>query len=122
MLFVWEIAHLFPPQILCIGYSNLWQVYGYDREVSDGMMCLTNTSPYSSETDQYAQQAMTPAGYYRDDRIVRDRPDGDCDQDGSILCTDGGQKFDICDPGGWVRMGSVADGTICEYGRIVARN
>lgn len=85
-------------------------------------MCLTYTSPYSSETDEYAQQALTPAGYYRDDRIVRDRPDGDCDDDGSLMCTDGGQQFDICDHGGYIRMGSVANGTTCENGQIVASN
>lgn len=95
-------------------------IYVYPRDVSEGMMCLTWLSRYTSETREHAQQALTPSGYYRDDRIVRERPDGDCDVDGSILCTDGGQQFDICDHGGWVRMGSVAEGTVCRNGRIVA--
>lgn len=101
------------------GDGSAW-VYGYGRQVADGMMCLTSTSPYSAETDEYAQQALTPAGYYRDDRIVRERPDGDCDVDGAVLCTDGGQRFSVCDHGGWVRMGSVAEGTVCRDGRMVA--
>lgn len=97
-------------------------VYGWPRDVSAGMLCLTSLSPYSSQTDQYAQQALTPDGYYRDDRIIRDRPDGDCDRDGSFMCTDDGQQFSVCDQGGWVRMGRVAEGTTCEDGHIVAIN
>lgn len=95
-------------------------VYGYERDVSDGMMCFASLSPYSGQTDQYAQQALTPAGYYRDDRIIRDRPLGDCDADGALTCTDEGQGFAICDHGGLVDMGDVAQGTRCEDGRIIA--
>jgi len=95
-------------------------VYDYQRNVSAGMECLPYLSPYSSQTSQFAQQAMTPQGYYRDDRVVRARPDGDCDEDGSIMCTDGRQQFDVCDQGGYVQMGAVAQGTTCENGQIVA--
>ena len=98
--------------------STSW-VYEYPRHVAAGMECLGLLSPYSSETSQYAQQGMTPDGYYRDDRIVRARPDGDCSLDGAIKCTYGGQRFDVCDQGGWVRMGPVASGTRCANGQIV---
>ena len=110
--------------------SNTWQtcdqdasadwVYNSPRDVADGMECLPYLSPYSSQTSQYSQQGAVPQRYYRDDRIVRARPDGDCSDDGSILCTDGGTMFDVCDHGGWVRMGPVAAGTTCENGQIVA--
>ena len=98
--------------------SNAW-VYGYPRNVSAGMECITYLSPYSSGTSQYAQQALTSHGYYRDDRIVRARPDGDCDDPGSIKCIDDGQQFEVCDQGGWVAMGPVAAGTTCSNGEIV---
>lgn len=100
--------------------SASW-VYDYPRNVSAGMECLPYLSPYTNDTSQYAQQAMAPNGYYRDDRVVRARPDGDCDDEGSIMCTDGGQQFDVCDQGGWVEMGAVANGTMCVgSGHIVA--
>ena len=95
-------------------------IYDYPRDVSAGMECLSYLSPYSSDTQQYAQQGQTESGYYRDDRVVRARPDGDCSDEGSIQCTDGGQQFDMCDQGGWVEMGAVANGTMCENGEIVS--
>lgn len=94
-------------------------VYGYSRTVAAGMMCLPYLSPYSNTTDEYGQQANVESGSYRDDRIVRARPDGDCDVDGSLQCTDGGTQFLVCDHGGWVRMGAVAAGTTCTGGTIV---
>jgi hypothetical protein len=104
----------------CDYNSSASWVYDYPRNVSAGMECLPYLSPYSSQTSQHEQQATTPTGYYRDDRIVRARPDGDCNDDGSIQCTDGGQMFDMCDQGGWVEMGPVAPGTVCQNGQIVA--
>ncbi|KAI7198764.1 hypothetical protein KC352_g20233 [Hortaea werneckii] len=101
------------------GSSEEW-TYGYPRAVADGMECLTNLAPYSDSTAQYRQQGQTSAGYYRDDRYVRARPDGDCDEEGSILCTESGSAFDVCDQGGWVLMGAVAEGTQCRNGEIVA--
>lgn len=95
-------------------------VYDYPRQVAAGMSCISFLSPYSSDNSEYAQQALTPNGYYRDDRIVRARPDGDCSSPGAILCRDSGQQFDVCDQGGWVRMGPVAAGTVCQGGQIVA--
>ncbi|KAK0367348.1 hypothetical protein LTR94_000345 [Friedmanniomyces endolithicus] len=100
-------------------YSSTSWVYDYPRTVAAGMMCLPNLTPYSSQTDQSGQQASTPQGYYRDDRMVRARPDGSCSTEGAIECTNGGSSFDICDQGGWVQMGSVASGTTCENGQIV---
>lgn len=93
-------------------------IYEYPRKVADGMQCITFLSPYSSDTSQHGQQGRTPQGYYRDDRIVRARPDGDCSQDGAIKCTSS-QTFEVCDQGGWVVMGQVASGASCEDGHIV---
>lgn len=117
-----------PGTFICTDF-NTWQtcdqsvsgwVYNSPRDVAAGMECLPFLSPYSGSTSQHAQQGNVRQGYYRDDRIVRARPDGDCNDDGSILCTDGGTMFDICDHGGWVRMGPVAAGTTCQNGGIVA--
>lgn len=83
-------------------------------------MCIPNISPYSASTNAYAQQADTTSGYYRDDRIGRSQPDGTCTTDGSIGCTNSGSQFEICDQGGWIDMGSVASGTTCVNGQIVA--
>ena len=96
--------------------------YGHidPRQVSTGMSCITFVSPYSSSTQQYAQQAQTQQGHYRDDRMVRSRPDGDCSPDGSVQCTNGGQGFEVCDQGGWVDMGMVAQGTMCSNAQIVS--
>ena len=99
--------------------SNAW-VYTSPRKVAAGMECLPFLTPYSSSSEQYAQQNKAPQGYYRDDRYVRERPDRDCDKDGSLMCTDGGKSYSVCDHGGWVRMGSVADGTVCRNGAIEA--
>jgi hypothetical protein len=62
----------------------------------------------------------TPPGYYRDDQYVRARPYGSCDNDGSIRCVRGGYGWLMCDQGGWIDMGSVADGTRCVDGHIGA--
>lgn len=99
--------------------SQTW-VYVSERPVAAGMECLPFLSPYNSQTQQYAQQGSVAGGSYRDDRIVRARPDGDCSVDGSLQCTDGGTQFEVCDQGGWVRMGAVAAGTTCTDGKIVA--
>lgn len=45
--------------------------YDYPRQVADGMQCQPSLSPYDSDTIQYAQQAQTPSGYYRNDQYVR---------------------------------------------------
>jgi hypothetical protein len=97
--------------------SNAW-VYTYPRKVAAGMECLPFLTPYSASSEQYAQQNKAPQGYYRDDRYVRERSDGDCDKNGSLMCRDGGKSYSVCDNGGWVRMGSVADGTVCRDGAI----
>lgn len=118
-----------PGTFICTD-ANTWQtcdynaaqqwVYKSPRTVAAGMMCLPYLSTYTSSNKQYAQQANVASGSYRDDRIVRTTPDGDCSQDGSLQCTGGGTTFDICDQGGWVQMGSVAAGTKCSNRAIVA--
>jgi len=95
-------------------------IYDYPRTVAAGMECITFLSPYSSDTNEYAQQANTPPGYYRDDRYARSQPDGTCTDEGALECTSGGSDFWICDQGAWVDMGSVAAGTTCRNGQIVA--
>ena len=95
-------------------------IYDYPRAVADGMECVTFTSPYTSSNEQYAQQAGTPAGYYRDDRYVRAQTYGTCSEDGALECGSDGSTFLICDQGAWVNMGSVAAGTSCQNGQIVA--
>lgn len=82
--------------------------YLYPLPVAAGMQCLPS---YSTDVSN---------GLYRDDEIVRARPDGGCDVEGSMLCTDGGNQFEVCEDGGWVDMGNVAAGTVCEDGKIVA--
>lgn len=89
------------------------------RTVADGMECLPFLSPLSSATTQYGQMPGAPQGYFRDDRYVRSRPDGSCDTDGALQCNSS-SDFWICDQGGWVDMGSVADGTVCQGNQIVA--
>jgi hypothetical protein len=37
----------------------------------------------------------------------------------TILCSDDGASFSVCDHAAWVLMGSVAPGTICSNGKIV---
>jgi hypothetical protein len=98
--------------------STAW-VYTSPRKVAAGMECLPFLAPYSASSEQYAQQNKSPQGYYRDDRYVRARPDGDCDTNGSLMCTDGGKSYSVCDQSGWVRMGSVAGGMVCRDGAIV---
>ena len=102
----------------CDYNANAELVYGYPRQVAAGMECITFLSPYSGGTSQQGQQGLTPKSFYRDDRVVRARPDGDCSQDGAIKCTSS-QTFEVCDQGGWVDMGSVPAGQQCENGNIV---
>lgn len=93
-----------------------WQL---PRSVAAGMMCLPFLSPQSSAVEYFGQMPGAPDGYFRDDRYVRARPDGSCDVDGALQCNGPGD-FWICDQGGWVDMGSVAEGTECVDGEIVA--
>lgn len=99
--------------------STAW-IYEYNRTVSSGMECVPNLSPYSTSTEEYAQQADTTTGYYRDDRIVAAQTYGTCSTDGELECTDSGDEFLVCDDGAWVMMGAVAAGTTCDDGAIVA--
>ncbi|KAF7185072.1 hypothetical protein HII31_13695 [Pseudocercospora fuligena] len=91
-----------------------------ERTVAAGMECLPVLAPYSSSTDQYDQQSGVKSGSYRDDRYIRERPDGDCDVDGSFKCSASGTQFSVCDHGGWAAMGAVAAGTTCSNGKILA--
>ena len=117
-----------PGTFICTSATTWWTCdqsttgweYKSPRDVAAGMECLPNLSPYGGSSQQYAQQAQAPAGYYRDDRYVRARPYGDCSPSGAMRCTDGGSRFQVCDQGGWVAMGAVAAGTTCQNGQIVA--
>lgn len=87
------------------------------RPIAAGMMCLPNLKPASNGQ---GQQPGAPPGYYRYDQYVRARPFGSCSPDGSIGCRNNGASWMLCDHGGWVDMGSVATGTTCVNGAIVA--
>lgn len=100
--------------------SDQTWAYQYPRNVSDGMECLPRVSAYSEDTWQYAQQSSSPDGYYRNDEIIRARPDGACGEEGSFQCSNDGLSLSVCDHGGWVNMGPVASGTVCIDGEIVA--
>ncbi|GAB7344661.1 hypothetical protein MBLNU457_3143t1 [Dothideomycetes sp. NU457] len=100
--------------------ANEQNIYAYPRPVAIGMECLPNKSPAGSESQSYGQQDNTPAGYYRDDRIVRSQANGACSQEGALWCSDGGGSFYMCAQGAWVYMGSVAPGTMCQTGEIAA--
>ena len=95
-------------------------IYDYPRVVAAGMQCVPFLSPYSSDTNQYAQQANAASGYYRDDKYARSQSDGTCSEEGALQCESGGSDFWMCDQGAWIDMGSVAAGTTCEDGQIVA--
>lgn len=43
-----------------------------------------------------------------------------CSAAGSMGCSNGGSGFMLCNNGAWTDMGSVAAGTKCENGAIVA--
>jgi len=100
--------------------ANEQNIYAYPRPVAIGMECLPNQSPAGGESQSYGQQDNTPAGYYRDDRIVRSQANGACTQEGALRCADGGGSFYICAQGAWIYMGSVAPGTTCQNGEIAA--
>jgi len=83
------------------------------------MMCLPFLSPLAGAVEDFGQMPGAPVGFYRDDRYVRARPDGSCDVEDELMCN-GPWDFWLCDQGGWVDMGSVAQGTECVDGEIVA--
>jgi hypothetical protein len=45
---------------------------------------------------------------------------GTCDVEGAVVCNADGMGFGLCDHGGVVDMGRVAEGTRCIGGEIVA--
>ncbi|KAL1615962.1 hypothetical protein SLS56_011610 [Neofusicoccum ribis] len=100
------------PAALAALAPNGWS-WAQPRPVAAGMMCLPFArAPNSTETAR-------AGGTVRDDRYVRARPNGDCATDGAVRCTEGGKGFWVCDQGGWVDMGDVAEGTACVAGGIV---
>lgn len=105
--------------LTCLPSASSSPTFSAPRSAAPGMMCLPSWSPYSSATSGYAAGSGGGASY-RDDRHVRSRPLGDCDVNGALGCTRGGEGFMVCDQGGWVDMGSVAAGTRCVGGRIAA--
>ncbi|CAK1354788.1 unnamed protein product [Cercospora beticola] len=91
-----------------------------ERTVAAGMECLPMLAPHANSVPLQEQQGSTPVGQYRDDRYVAARPEGPCDVNGSLKCTDNGRLFSVCDTGGWISMGPVAYGTVCSDGMIIA--
>ena len=93
-------------------YSSTY--YSSARTVAPGMFCRPYWAPPASEGNSRE--------FYRDDRYVRARPEGDCEYIGALQCTDAGRGmgsgFWICDHGGWIDMGYVSAGTVCVDGEI----
>ncbi len=112
--------------LTCQPSSATEWTYGAVRAIADGMLCKPFLSPFTNQTTQFSSDpgAPLPSGSYRDDRYVRAQPYGSCGADGGIECVDAGlgmgSGFLVCDQGGWVDMGRVADGTVCVDGEIVA--
>ncbi|KAH0352943.1 hypothetical protein KCU81_g1868, partial [Aureobasidium melanogenum] len=102
-------------------YSNgqtSW-VYRDARTLSNGATCVPSFSPYSSSTKQYAQQADSPAGFYRDDRIAYPTGSGACPENGDLQCSGTG-GFNMCNDLVWFGMGGTAAGVQCENNVLVA--
>lgn len=57
-----------------------------------------------------------------DEMRIRADNDGNCQPDGQLFCGPSGNTFFICDQGGLIDFGSVAAGTTCANGTIVATN
>ena len=99
--------------------STSW-VYRDARNLNNGASCVPSFSPYSSSTKAYAQQADSPAGFYRDDRIAYPSGAGACAENGDIQCQGTG-GFSMCNDLVWFGMGGTAPGTSCEgQGVLVA--
>jgi hypothetical protein len=99
--------------------STSW-VYRGSRNLDNGASCVPSFSPYSSSTKQYAQQADSPAGFYRDDRIAYPSGAGACAENGDVECQGTG-GFSMCNDLVWFGMGGTAPGTVCEgQGVLVA--
>ncbi|CAD0100491.1 unnamed protein product [Aureobasidium mustum] len=102
-------------------YSNgqtSW-VYRAPRSLDNGATCVPSFSPYSSSTKQYAQQADSPAGFYRDDRIAYPSGQGACPENGDLQCVGTG-GFNMCNDLVWFGMGGTAAGVQCEDNVLVA--
>jgi hypothetical protein len=114
-----------PGSFLCTNVNTFWTcaetifltwTWQFPRSVAEGMACI----PALSVLPQgMAQQPGSPSGYYRNDEYGQARPLGSCSPDGSIGCLRNGNGWMICDHGGWVDMGDVEAGTICENSGII---
>jgi hypothetical protein len=99
--------------------STSW-VYRDARNLNNGASCVPSFSPYSSSTKAYAQQADSPAGFYRDDRIAYPNGQGACAENGDVECQGTG-GFSMCNDLVWFGMGGTAPGTVCQgQGVLVA--
>lgn len=66
-------------------------------------------------------QAVAPGTQCSNGNIILADNSGPCDSPaGTWLCRDGGMSFSSCSNGYWINMGSVAAGTVCRDGAIVA--
>ncbi|KAI4722708.1 hypothetical protein E4T48_00997 [Aureobasidium sp. EXF-10727] len=98
--------------------STSW-VYRDARTLGNGATCVPSFSPYAASTKQYAQQADSPAGFYRDDRIAYPTGAGACPENGDLQCV-GSSGFNMCNDLVWFGMGGTAAGTTCSNGVLVA--
>ena len=81
-------------------------------------MCVPNAN--GGTTQVYFGDVA--AGTYCDltQNQIRTDNEGDCKIDGELVCEDDGKSFLRCDQGGLIDFGSVAAGTKCMDGMIVA--
>jgi hypothetical protein len=98
--------------------STSW-VYRDARALNNGASCVPSFSPYSSSTKAYAQQADSPAGFYRDDRIAYPNGQGACTENGDVECVGTG-GFAMCNDLVWFGMGGTAPGVSCSQGVMSA--
>lgn len=68
----------------------------------------------------YIYMGSVAGGTVCTDGVIGRVNSGPCDQNGAIVCGDGGRTFFLCDHWGLVDMGKVADGTVCVDGAIIA--
>ncbi len=110
-----------PGTYLCMSSTDFAQCIGgstYQNmgSVAAGMMCLPYSAANTADTLSNVSAGGGPAGTHREDKYVRAQPLGGCGSvaDGSMECLRGGTGFAVCDQGGWVDMGAVAQGTVCR--------
>lgn len=91
---------------------------------SPGALLCPSPSTYAlcnADGTPTTPQPVAPGTQCSNGNIVLASAQGSCDATPGVwLCTHGGMSFSSCWNGQWVNMGSVAAGTVCRDGVIVA--